>query len=104
MTDWDGWQVVCIERSEDSPYGDCRAVEAVGHRVANSLQRRGVDTVHAMIESGLSQFYIAVDGEPQYLQPATHEGRLYVRGDDVDTDEDPLLTLPVCETLEGGGE
>lgn len=97
MTDWHGWEVVCVERAADPAHADCRSIERVGHLVANTLRTRGVDTVHAMIDSGLSRFYVAVEGERRYLQPATHEGGLYVRTLETDSADDPVLELPACE-------
>lgn len=100
MTDWQGWEVVCIERREEADHEDCRAIAAIGHRVANTLRMRNVDTVHAMIDAELSQFYVPDDGERDYLRPATHEGRLYVRTHETDDVDDPLLALPDCESYE----
>lgn len=96
MTDWQGWEVVCIDRRADSDHGDCRAIATIGHRVANNLRIRNVDTVHAMIDAGLSQFYVPSDGDRTYLQPATDDGRLYVRTRETDDADDPLLALPDC--------
>lgn len=96
MTDWAGWEVVCVEFDDESDREDCRAIEAVGHPVANTVRTRGVDTVHAMIDAGLSRFYVTVDGERRYLRPAARDGRLYVRTLEADAPDDPILDLPAC--------
>lgn len=100
MTDWDGWEVVCVERNESESDADCRSLSAIGHVVANTLRTRGVDTIHAMIDSELSRFYVDVDGEPRYLQPAIDDGTLYVRTLDADEPTDPILSLPECSEYE----
>lgn len=101
MTDWQGWEVVCIEDRDEPEFDDCRAIATIGHRVANNLRIRNVDTVHAMIDAGLSQFYVPVDDDRVYLQPATADGRLYVRTRETDDEDDPLLSLPDCASYEG---
>lgn len=86
------WEVVCVSYQDETDYDDCRALKEIGY-LAPSLRTKKVDAVASMINSGLSNFHIMLDGRKIPLKSA--EGtRYYARVKDEDTPDDPLLDLP----------
>lgn len=91
------WEVVCVVKKEDSEHKDCRSIEGIGFRVANKIQKRNIDQVYSMMESGLASYYIMVDGEKLAFKSVSVDGIKYVRTLDTDDENDDLMKLKNCE-------
>lgn len=95
MADGHSWEVVCIEWEEEPDFDDCRGLDKIGYMAA-SLQTKRVDSVGSMIDSGISNYHLDLDGVRIPLKAATDNG-YYVRTEDQDTPDDPLLNLPTFQ-------
>lgn len=90
--DGHSWEVICVGYREDTEHNDCRAIKEIGY-LAPTLRTRKVDAVASMLDSGLSNYHLTIDGRKIPLQ-AAKDKYYYVRTEDEDTPDDPLLTLP----------
>lgn len=94
------YRVECIVRDEDSEYDDCRSIAELGFEgMSKDIVKKAPETVYNIIEKPRTDVYIVVDGSKVVLQQVEDGDRKYVRTEDEDTDDDPLLDLPPCEEL-----
>lgn len=91
------WEVVCVVKREGSEYKDCRSIDEIGFRVANKIQKRNIDQVYSMMESGLASYHIIVDSEELAFKSVSMDGIKYVRTLDTDDENDDLMKLGSCE-------
>jgi hypothetical protein len=91
------YEVECVSVDYDSPYDDCRAIEAVGFEsVEGGITRMDPAEVHRMIADSEDEVHVVYHGERTTVLPVTDGERRYVRAADEDTSEDPLMKQPSC--------
>lgn len=96
MTNWEGFEIVCIELEDDSEYEDCRAIEEIGIH-APSLRKHEIDKAWASLKKRQYWYHIKIDGELVHPKPAKENGRKYIHVNQELTPDDPLLQLPRCK-------
>ena len=109
-------RVVCVSHQKGSRYDDCRAIAKVGYELRDGVYERSPEYINRRIDDG-EEFYIETDDGKLYLE-AAQEGSeddeeedeadeddededdedvlKYVRTEDEDTPDDPLLHIEEC--------
>jgi hypothetical protein len=91
------YEVKCVDLNYDSPYDDCRAIDAIGFEaVGGGFTRKSPAQVHRLITEVGDDVYVVYRDERSTVRPAADGETRYVRAADEDTAEDPLLKQPSC--------
>lgn len=99
MTEWEGFEIVCVERDEDAEFDDCRSIDTIGV-LAPSLKRHDHDVAWASLQKRPYWYHVDVNGEAVHPEPDTDGDRKFIRITDGRTEDDPLLQLPDCDEYE----
>lgn len=92
-----GYEVKCVRLDYDSPFEDCRAIEALGFEaVDGGFTLKTPTEVHRLVAETDDDVFVVYHGERTEVRPATDGERRYVRTDPEDTDDDALLMQPSC--------